>query len=90
MADKKIIGYRIELDDKRSVFLGRLDGDSDYYVQFENHANDKSPLQFRLSVEALDALKDLACGNASEGNPHVIPIAEPELEWESTERHHDV
>ncbi|MBY0559909.1 hypothetical protein [Hyphomicrobium sp.] len=55
-----IKGYCITLDDKRSVFAGRVEGDGRFYVNFMNGENvgDEST-KLILSTEAMNALIDI-------------------------------
>ena len=78
--DKKIIkGSRRVLSEGRSVFVGKVDGEEDYYVECINEG--VATVRKRFSPEALQAIMDLRDAGVTEE----IVIPPPPVVWVGTQ-----
>lgn len=77
-----VSGIEISLPDNRTVFVGHAEGDTSYYFRFRNG---EAESRFRLSLEAVYALKDLLGVKPAAGEPRTYQLVIDTAHWQVAE-----
>jgi hypothetical protein len=77
-----VAGLEVSLPDDRTVFVGHAEGDTSFYFRFRNG---DAETRFRLSLEAVNALKDLLGVKPEAGEERTYQLVIDTALWQVAE-----